>query len=254
MIKNINSPIRTQQSLRPTYLYVKQHSVTGKLYFGKTYRPDVETYFGSGTEWTNHLRIHGKQVETLWFCLFTTKEDLKDFATKYSILEDIVNSDRWLNKVPESGLGGGSLKGKTGPNKGKTLAKHSESRRRKNSVAHKGISQPKVTCPHCGKIGGAGAMHQQHFDYCKLNPTPKIKSPSKNLGRKQSDEEKKIRSLSMIGVNKGKKGKPRSEETKNKLRKPKGKQKIVTCPVCLKEGGEASMRRWHFNNCKDSEQ
>ena len=34
----------------PTYLYIKQHSVTGKLYFGKTSKPYpyVENYLGSG--------------------------------------------------------------------------------------------------------------------------------------------------------------------------------------------------------------
>jgi hypothetical protein len=28
------------------------------------------------------------------------------------------------------------------------------------------------------------------------------------------------------------------------------KQKIVTCPYCGKEGGAATMPRWHFENCK----
>lgn len=28
------------------------------------------------------------------------------------------------------------------------------------------------------------------------------------------------------------------------------KQNVIVCPVCNKTGGERSMKRWHFNNCK----
>ncbi len=49
-------------------------------------------------------------------------------------------------------------------------------------------------------------------------------------------------------------GKPRSDETKAKLRnaligKPSPKSK-VTCPHCNKVGGANVMQRWHFDNCK----
>ena len=30
------------------------------------------------------------------------------------------------------------------------------------------------------------------------------------------------------------------------------KQRIVRCPHCGKEGGAATMPRWHFENCKES--
>ena len=42
-----------------------------------------------------------------------------------------------------------------------------------------------------------------------------------------------------------------SEERKQKLsQKMSGyKYEIVTCPVCKKEGGETSMKRWHFDKC-----
>ncbi len=30
--------------------------------------------------------------------------------------------------------------------------------------------QPKVDCPHCGKVGGAHSMKRYHFDNCKLFP------------------------------------------------------------------------------------
>ena len=50
----------------PTYLYIKQHALTGKLYFGKTVQ-NPEVYKGSGTHWTNHIKKHGKEhIKTLW--------------------------------------------------------------------------------------------------------------------------------------------------------------------------------------------
>ena len=30
----------------------------------------------------------------------------------------------------------------------------------------------------------------------------------------------------------------------------KGKQPIISCPICGKEGGQSLIRRWHFDNCK----
>ena len=38
-----------------TYLYVKKHAVTGKLYFGKTTAKDPIKYPGSGKYWSNHI-------------------------------------------------------------------------------------------------------------------------------------------------------------------------------------------------------
>jgi len=93
------------------------------------------------------------------------------------------------------------------------------------------------------------------------------------LTRKQSDEEKKQRSIIMKGNQLGKalKGKLLSEERKQLLRKPrihpvsplteehkqniskskigKPKQKIK-CPYCSKMGGLPQMKQWHFDNCK----
>ena len=39
--------------------------------------------------------------------------------------------------------------------------------RAKMSAAHKGRKHSSVTCPHCGKTGGATAMPRWHFDNCK---------------------------------------------------------------------------------------
>lgn len=89
---------------KPTYLYIKQHTVTGKLYFGKTtYNP--EKYLGSGTHWKAHIKKHGKEhVVNLWYCLFYDQKECTEFALNFSIQQNIVESEDWLNQMNENGL------------------------------------------------------------------------------------------------------------------------------------------------------
>jgi hypothetical protein len=42
----------------------------------------------------------------------------------------------------------------------------SEETKKKLSEANKG-KQPRVSCPHCSKVGGVSAMKRHHFDNCK---------------------------------------------------------------------------------------
>jgi len=43
----------------------------------------------------------------------------------------------------------------------------SEGHRIKISRANRGRPKPKVTCPHCGKVGGCNVMPRYHFNNCK---------------------------------------------------------------------------------------
>jgi hypothetical protein len=94
-------------NFKPTFLYIKQHSVTGLLYFGKTVRKDPEKYMGSGIYWKNHIKNHGvDHVVTLWYCLFYEEQDCKDFAMAFSIQNNIIESNDWANLAIENGIGG----------------------------------------------------------------------------------------------------------------------------------------------------
>lgn len=98
-------------TFKPTYLYIKQHTITGKLYFGKTSKPWpwVESYLGSGHHWLRHINKHGiEHVITLWYCLFLDKDSITEFALMCSKNWDIVNSKEWLNLSEENGLDGGT--------------------------------------------------------------------------------------------------------------------------------------------------
>ena len=126
----------------PTYLYIKQHSVTKKLYFGKTCESYEEMlkYMGSGLHWKRHIKKHGKEyVETIWFCLFTEKEELVKFALMCSKQWEIVSSENWANLMEENGLDGSA--------KGRSLSEEAKKK-------HKGKAPAKdpVTGERLGKI------------------------------------------------------------------------------------------------------
>ena len=94
------------KSFIPTYLYIKQHTITGKLYFGKTTK-NPEVYSGSGVYWKTHIKKHGKHIETLWYCLYTDEKTIKEDASSFSKLWNIVESGDWLNLIEEDGIGNG---------------------------------------------------------------------------------------------------------------------------------------------------
>lgn len=91
---------------KPTWLYIKQHNVTGLKYFGKTIK-NPDTYNGSGVRWVRHLTKHGTDVSTIWKQLFTDKTELNHFALKFSQDNNIVESNKYANLKPEDGLMGG---------------------------------------------------------------------------------------------------------------------------------------------------
>lgn len=95
-------------------MYIKQHSITKLKYFGKTTN-DPQSYIGSGVEWTSHLKLHGRNyVETIWISEpFVERQKLYDFATKFSIENNIVESENWANRIIETGIGGGGKRGTT---------------------------------------------------------------------------------------------------------------------------------------------
>jgi hypothetical protein len=96
--------------MKPTYLYIKQHTKTGLKYFGKTTKDPIQ-YLGSGKHWKRHIKKHGEFVETLWYQLFTSKEQIINYALKFSKENNIVESKEWANLKDENGLDGGFDKG-----------------------------------------------------------------------------------------------------------------------------------------------
>lgn len=137
----------TSSIFRPTYLYIKQHLTTGKLYFGKTVK-NPETYLGSGVHWKRHINKHGKEnVVTLWYCLFFDEESITSFAVLFSNQQNIVESDNWLNLIPENGLDGG-LKGISFSDK----HKENISKAKVNEGKWVGENNPYFGSSRCGQL------------------------------------------------------------------------------------------------------
>lgn len=88
----------------PTWLMIKQHRVTGLKYFCKTYIGNPVTYKGSGVYWKKHLKKHGKFIDTIWFQLFYDRDEIIEYATKFSIDNNIVESEDWANMIIETGI------------------------------------------------------------------------------------------------------------------------------------------------------
>lgn len=179
-----------------TFLYIKKHSVTGLLYFGKTDKKDPYLYNGSGKYWKKHLRKHGSNhVETIWVSEpFTDKDDLIEFATFFSEEFNIVNSKRWANLILENGIDGWTKQQSRGKfseehkakisssNKGRIFSLNHKNKIReskaknptvfteeyKQKLRGKKTPQTKKQCPHCLKVGGASGMAKWHFANCRL--------------------------------------------------------------------------------------
>lgn len=90
------------------YLYVKQHSITGLKYFGKTEQTNPFKYLGSGKRWKRHINKHGKEyIKTLEVWGFDNQELCTEFALKFSRENNIVESNEWANLKIEDGFQGG---------------------------------------------------------------------------------------------------------------------------------------------------
>lgn len=169
-----------------TYLYIKQHTITNKLYFGKTTK-NPENYLGSGKHWQRHIKKHGKEyVVNLWYQAFEDQNECTNFALEFSDAMNIVESDQWLNLIPENGLDGMPIGFTHSEDTKLKFASRiiSEEQKSKMSLSHighicsdetkskmsktrLGRKHPRVTCPHCLKTGGTSPMARFHFDNCK---------------------------------------------------------------------------------------
>jgi len=187
----------------PTYLYIKQHSITGLKYFDKTTEKDPVKYTGSGTHLSRHTKKHSrKHVVTLWYCLFYEKEELTKFSLMCSEMWDIVQSEEWANEMIEDGLNGWQT-GKNNPShnmtdeqkyncgnafRGKKRPEHANIVSGKNNGNYKDGKRTKeytikeknrkdelrklknkkflfneIKCPHCCLSGSGPNMSRYHF-------------------------------------------------------------------------------------------
>jgi len=214
----------------PTYLYIKQHTKTGKLYFGKTVK-DPSTYHGSGKRWLRHIKKHGKKIQTLWHHLFTHKDECVNFALSFSEIFNIVESDIWLNLIVENGINGGDnptsrtpeVKNKIKKTKSNKTEEEKKLIRERIGNSHRGIPKGPQTPEHIKKR--SQAKIGKHYGPLSEVHKLKISNALKGVPRPMTEEHKKALKC----------------HTNNKT--------ILKCPHCDKTGLLPTMKKIHFANC-----
>lgn len=217
------------------YLYVKRHTKTGLLYFGKTTKKDPYKYTGSGKYWLNHITKHGKEyVDTVWLMEFTNVEECCSYAEQFSTENDIANSSSWANLKPETGLDGGSPKGRKGV-KGKgpppmlgTLAAKLVNTGRKRTF----------TPEHKHNISNARKGKPRHPQSAETRQ----KISTALSGRVFSEESKQKMSAAKKGVV------PWNKGTTGLAKGSPGKRHRCSCISCHKEMGINNLNS-HFRVC-----
>lgn len=213
----------------PTYLMVKRHRNTGLMYFCKTSNRDPLKYRGSGSYWKKHLKIHGKDVDTLWYQLFDSEEELVEFALFFSEFNDIVSAvdtrgkKIWANEIPENGLQGGQNKGLPSPQKGVPTGRPSVWKGKSRPDHSEKMKGRKFTEEHSLKISQALKNHKRTVEHSRAISDAKKGIPNPKV------------SLALTGRPGHNKGK---------------KLKTYLCEHCGLETSRGNITRWHGNNCK----
>lgn len=232
------------ESFEPTFLYIKQHKITGLLYFGKTVKTGkaFDQYKGSGKYWNSHLKTHGKAVETIWFCYFTDIYSLVEFAINFSTQENIKSSQLWANLCEESGLQGGIT----------TTRPLSEECKRKISKSLKGRT---FAPEHLVKLKeSAGHPHTQETKH-KLKQLKTGTERSKESREKQSQSSMGHKKPKNFGANLSLRltGVPKTDQHRKNLRSAALLRVKIKCPQCDKECTKSNYARWHGEKCKKAE-
>lgn len=203
----------------PTWLYVKEHNVTGLKYLGKT-TADPYKYQGSGVHWNRHIEKHGNNVTTTWAHLYNDPLVLTEEALFFSKVFNVVGSSEWANLMNEDGCTGGKTYERTKEHnilmsEATTGKKMPNGFGAKVSKLKKGLKKPGF-----GKI---------------ISEKLKGKKKPAGFGDKVSNALKDIPKSSTHKIN-------LSESIKNI---PK-----IKCEHCSALSSPGNHKRWHGINCK----
>lgn len=239
-------------TFKPTFLYIKQHSITGLLYFGKT-TSNPEEYLGSGKYWLNHINKHGKEhVNNLWYCLFYDEQECKEFALSFSHQQNIIESKGWANLINENGTTGGSS-----ILIGKEISKTLKRKYKTGELIPPWLNKPKELQPMYDKKRPEhsrlmsekmkGDFNPMSGKKHKLETKEKWKENKRNKGEKNGMYGRKGEDNPLYGRKRPQEVLDKMKETRLKNAKP---TQIVICPYCNMSGAIAIMKRWHFDKCK----
>jgi len=211
---------------KPTRLYIKSCSHCGLKYFGKSIRPNVADYKGSGVRWRRHLANHNAKADHLWNSEWYNDTSIARFATKFSRINKIVTSSKWANLCEEDGLSGGNtLSSKSAEELYEINEKKKTSCRSRYGVDH--FTQLEEIKEQYSKMFTGRQFSDEtrlKMSNAKIGVYDGNKNP--NFGKRWSDDQKKASSVlrKSRGLSKGEKnsmfGKTREDlAARNKLPK-----------------------------------
>lgn len=261
------------------FIYVTRNLINDKRYVGKHTTDNLDDgYIGSGRLLRKAIKKYGKENFKCRHCCYCEDENELNEAEKYWIAYwDTINKGYNLTQGGEGSNGlklskeqkiklrnvhlgkilskehrkniSISITGENNPFYGK---KHSEETRLKISLSRRGIAAHNKGVPltdeHKLKLSNQMKGRVSPRKGVKFTEEQRLKNSLAQTGKKLSEEHKRK-------ISENRKKNPFTEEEKLNLSlKMKGyKHEIVKCPHCNKEGGVTSMKRWHFNNCKNKE-
>lgn len=184
--------LKNKYMMAKIYLYVKTHHKTGLKYLGKTTNSDPHEYRGSGVDWKQHLKEHGEDYDTDIIKECKSKEELNQWGRYYSQLWNVVESNEWANRIPETGGGWCD-----------------EEARKKISDKLTGLTRPTRTIEHRANLskstkGKSKPRSKEH----QLALTESIKT------NWESNDDRRLKTAAVGKANKGRKHPPEALEKK----------------------------------------
>ena len=189
------------------YFYLIRHKASGKFYAGSKYakkqfiHPDQfwnENWNGPGKPYytssdTIKRLIIEEGYDSFEICYIGARSNAREFEAEFLNTLNVAKDSQWINssngnskfRCPDQLSNKTKLKMSLSK-MGKTRNSPSDETKLKMSLSQLGIkrkphttehrvklsekqlTQPKLQCPHCDKIGGLIGMKRYHFDNCKL--------------------------------------------------------------------------------------
>jgi hypothetical protein len=205
------------------YLYKIENLLDGKYYIGVHKTSKLEDgYFGSGKRLHQAITKHGiENFRKIILEFFDREEDM--FAAEANIVNEEFVNDKQTYNMKVGGNGGWSYIHEKGLNRGFTGKKHSEGTK---------------------KILSELAIGR------KVSENTKKKMSENSFSKRSPEKQREHARKNALLTNS-----LRTPETIDKISatvtKHWEKIEVVECPYCKLQGRGGTMKRWHFDNCKN---